>query len=165
MKDQLLKLIADTNQQAAIGPRLARVNLRIRALAEAQAQQPKDWCRHFFEAASRLLDPGTFEILKREATRRENEGVRQQPAPPSPAGPPTPPAQEPQAPARLANLAEVAAVRAIKFDPTRLFKEFGREKVLTLWAGLLPEDRPETAAGLRRLLVAPTPGAGKAGTP
>jgi hypothetical protein len=169
MKDQLLQMVGagDGAAKFATGARLARVNLRLRGHQEAQLQN-SDWQRYFIGAAKRLLDESTFALLTREAEMRAAEAAspktslpNPQPALSAPLSAPVvrakflPPRAAQQAPplvARVHELVSAAAQRPMKFDPTALFREFGREQVIGLWNMLAPERRPETAAEFRELL-------------
>lgn len=177
MKDELLRFIAaEPSAQAHFSPRIARLNLRLRELAEAgdaaavaglRTRDPasKDAERggfygQFYAAAERLLDGAAFSMLCREAEARESErrAAKPQPRPapfrPAPLRMAAPPRNQliPR-PARANELASSAAGRPIKFDPSQLFREFGRERVLAAWGACAPENRPETAAAFRALLL------------
>lgn len=158
LKDELLALLAEEpSAQAQITPRISRVNLRLRTAAEkgdgdlAELFRAQSFHAQFYEVAKRMLEPAVFKILCREASQRRDDAVRIElpPRPEEPAPAPTPLV------APLHRLVLAANHQPIKFDPTRLFKEFGRERVLATWNLLPAESRPETAAEFRRILFSP----------
>jgi hypothetical protein len=160
LRDRLLAWIAeDKSRSFETGMRLARVKERIRDLERAAGTDSgKDWLRIFFEVAARLLDEPTMLLLKRETDLRRAESLPK--GPPSSASPLPPSANalpaEPVKSQRLTVpvhcLVSAATNRPMKFDPTPLFREFGREKVLGLWNMLAPENRPETGHQFREML-------------
>ncbi len=169
-KDELLVLLADEPAATAqLTPRIARLNLRLKSAAESgdlgasEILQREAWSKLFFQAAKRLLDPNTFDILCREANARRDEAqAARSVVQPPPKSAPKPvvvsqnpkPAPPPPLVARVHELVSSATNRPLKFDPTRLFREFGRDRVLGVWNLLPAEKRPETANEFRNLLLA-----------
>ncbi len=180
LKDQLLQLVAaDPSGNGIYNPRIARINLRLDAhkenLTEGAGRQAQ-FLGDFYDAAQRLLDAQVFDMLCRAARA---ESPRLPPALPVPPAPPCEepaPLPEPRVFSRLKataservrakspapsspplavpmhELVVAANHRPLRFDPTALFKEYGRERVLATWNCLPSEQRPETAAGLREIL-------------
>jgi len=176
IKDEMLALIvADKAMAFEAGSRIARVNAQSQSLNDQSAlrdetdRRPDDdagFQRLFFEAARRLLKPEVFEMLCRDADNRRNEinAIRVAratsiPLPPPDISPPTVSIERKTAKtatplkAPVHRLVTEATNRPMKFDPTALFKEFGRERVLATWNMCTPETRPETAADFRRMLA------------
>lgn len=161
IKDLLLRAVtAQPRQQLPYSLRIARVNLKLSELAQREdSSRRESWPRNFVVAAKRLLDPDAFAMLSREAdlrTAEERPVALPAPVAIEPPHPPpsaaTPPPARPNLTARVHELVSVASNRPMRFDPTTLFREFGREKVLALWNMLPAERRPDTAAAFRAIL-------------
>lgn len=178
LKDELLSWVShDVRYQPFTTARQSRINLRLRALAEAaNAAERPSFEAAFVASAKRLLEPAVYDIICRDAMETRPPGARVSsvsipaPAPPPPL-PPLSPAAKPSAPAEAKKPPQAAAKadrgltapihrlvvaaqhRPLKFDPTTLFREFGRERVLATWNMLPAERRPETAAEFRKILA------------
>lgn len=146
-KDRLLIEMASNKGLAyPLGLRLARINARMKM---SYVEDTTTWERCFVHVAKQLLPLATVKVLQRAAEamleesrqQAEEELVRAE----------TREARR-KAEAETHVLQNRAASSPLKFDPTALFREFGRESVLAVWGKLLPEHRPETAAEFRRLL-------------
>jgi hypothetical protein len=144
LKDAILRAVSEVpGLQKDLGLRLARINLQLKTASDALTFE-----KAFIEAAKTLLEPEILKMLKRAATEKVKESGHKNSS--QPALSIVSPSKEEKG---LASLAQIASARSIiKFDPATLFREFGRDRVLATWAGLLPEERPSTAHEMRELL-------------
>jgi hypothetical protein len=168
-KDELLTMISkDPQAQVFASARLARIKMRLKEVAALNVRtvteqaQKKQFHLLFYESANRLLDPTVFEMLLRDTKVKQAEVTLQEgitakvetvskslnkqtkikasnSIPESLSAP-------------IHRLVVSAQNKPLKFDPTSLFKEFGRERVLATWNMLPAEKRPETAHEFRLIL-------------